>query len=227
MFAVAANPGPGAKAAGRDILGTGAVLDWLAGRWGRYPFSSGGGVLADKVAGLETATHPIYGAYVWSSEFKKPFPQWNVVVHENAHQWFADSVTPANWSYFWLSEGFATYNEWLWSEQHGSDGAADAFAQMWARFPAGSPLWTTHIGELRDFAEWANGAEYFRGAMALQALRVRLGPGWTLQPGRPQPRTTASQPLHQCRKDVRLRCEVLTPNADSGGITGKEGWWLR
>ncbi|WP_163507138.1 M1 family metallopeptidase [Fodinicola acaciae] len=176
MYAISANPGPGGEAAKRDILHTGDVLDWLVRQWGPYPYASGGGVLTDNTwAGLETATHPIYGDYVWTDKFKKPFPQWNVVVHENAHQWFGDSVTPADWRYFWLSEGFATYSEWLWSEQHGNDSAATAFAQMWSRFPAGSPLWTIHIGALRDYPEWASGAAYFRGAMALQALRVRLG----------------------------------------------------
>jgi len=32
-----------------------------------------------------------------------------VVVHETAHQWFGDAVTPRDWHHLWLSEGLATY----------------------------------------------------------------------------------------------------------------------
>ena len=42
-----------------------------------------------------------------------------LVVHENAHQWFGDSVALAEWKHMWLNEGFATYAEWLWGEREG------------------------------------------------------------------------------------------------------------
>ena len=32
-----------------------------------------------------------------------------LVVHETAHQWFGDAVTPRDWHHLWLSEGLATY----------------------------------------------------------------------------------------------------------------------
>ncbi|MHC4598374.1 MAG: M1 family metallopeptidase [Planctomycetota bacterium] len=39
-----------------------------------------------------------------------------VLVHEIAHQWFGDSVTEADWTHLWLSEGIATYITRLYNE---------------------------------------------------------------------------------------------------------------
>ncbi len=39
-----------------------------------------------------------------------------LVVHETAHQWFGDAVTPRDWHHLWLSEGFATYFDALFYE---------------------------------------------------------------------------------------------------------------
>ena len=37
-------------------------------------------------------------------------------MHENAHQWFGDSVSVTKWSDVWLDEGFARYAGYRWSQ---------------------------------------------------------------------------------------------------------------
>ena len=50
------------------------------------------------------------------------------MVHELAHQWFGDSVSPRTWSDLWLNEGHATWYEALYAEETaaGPAGGADA-----------------------------------------------------------------------------------------------------
>ena len=62
---------------------------------------------------LEVQTRSIYPG----SSFTDPVEGDLSVVHENAHQWFGDSVALAEWKHMWLNEGFATYAEWLWGER--------------------------------------------------------------------------------------------------------------
>jgi aminopeptidase N len=53
----------------------------------------------------------------------------NVVVHELAHQWFGDMITPRSWVDLWLNEGFATYSELVYWEARDAD-APGTYAQL-------------------------------------------------------------------------------------------------
>ncbi|MSR47253.1 MAG: hypothetical protein EXS13_09335 [Planctomycetes bacterium] len=57
-----------------------------------------------------------------------------LVMHELAHQWFGDLVTPACWADLWLAEGFATFAELLWrTEEQGADAATVAALELQER----------------------------------------------------------------------------------------------
>jgi aminopeptidase N len=144
-----------------------AVLEWESGLFGPYPFKAAGSIVdrAPNVGyALETQTRPVYDAA----------PDLSTLVHESAHQWFGDSVTPTSWKDIWLNEGFATYAEWLYAEQHGGDSAQQTFDALYAR-PASDGLWEFPPGDPGSGADIFGTPVYARGAMALHQLRKAVG----------------------------------------------------
>ncbi|HMN30282.1 MAG TPA: M1 family metallopeptidase, partial [Caldilineaceae bacterium] len=93
-------------------------------------------------------------------------------LHELAHQWFGNSVTPSTWQDTWLNEGFATYAEWLWVEEKQGQAALHELAQAhykrMQRAQLGPPA-------LPPPDQLFGEAVYLRGAWTLHALRFELG----------------------------------------------------
>ncbi len=144
-----------------------SVLAWESGVFGPYPFRAAGAIVdrAPQVGyALETQTRPLYDSA----------PDLSTLVHESAHQWFGDSVALTTWKDIWLNEGFATYAEWLYTEQHGGRSAQQAFDALYAK-PAGNDLWAFAPADPGSGAHIFETPVYSRGAMALQKLRTAVG----------------------------------------------------
>ncbi|MGI5142089.1 M1 family metallopeptidase [Streptomyces sp. CA-106110] len=144
-----------------------SVLAWESKVFGPYPFRAAGAIVdrAPKVGyALETQTRPVYDRA----------PDLSTLVHENAHQWFGDSVSLTRWQDIWLNEGFATYAEWLYSEQHGGKSAQQTFDALYAR-PASDGLWAFPPANPGSGAHIFDTPVYARGAMALHKLRTAVG----------------------------------------------------
>ncbi|MFE2554064.1 M1 family metallopeptidase [Streptomyces sp. NPDC059355] len=149
-----------------------AILDWASGLFGPYPFKSAGAIVVHSdvwggTSALETQGRPIYPSSL-------SLDGLSLMVHESAHQWFGDSLTIDTWEDVWLNEGFATYAEWLYDEQHGGDSAQKTFDRFYAT-PANEPLWNSSVASLRDPSEIFSSGTYTRGAMALHKLRTNVG----------------------------------------------------
>jgi len=151
----------------------GEILDFLSEQFGPYPFSTGGGIVDDYenlFFALETQTRPVYSKFFFTS----PESGDSVVVHELAHQWFGDSVALSEWKHIWLNEGFATYAEWLWSEDQGLGTAQEIFDAFYGGIPAEDPFWDVVIGD-PGVERLFDNAVYYRGAMTLHVLRRAVG----------------------------------------------------
>jgi aminopeptidase N len=161
-----------ADAARSSVERTAEITDWESTVFGPFPFEARGGVVTPPGSlgfALENQTRPNY-----SSAFFRSGSNPYVIVHENAHQWFGDSVSVSHWKNIWLNEGFASYAEWLWSEKQDEGTAQEIFDYLYATYPDNSTTWTVPPAD-PGVPELFGNAVYDRGAMTLHQLRLAVG----------------------------------------------------
>lgn len=142
----------------------------FARHYGPYPFRNYEVVITDDELEipLEAQAVSTFGRNhtqsVWGNE--------RLVAHEMAHQWFGNHVTVARWEEIWLSEGFACFSEWLWSDASGSDSLAVRARREYDKLlTKPQDLVIGHPGREKMFDDRV----YKRGALALVALLGELG----------------------------------------------------
>lgn len=142
------------------------AIAWLEERLGPYPFDTAGLVVVDSDSAMETQTMITLGDtdYATSPE---------VILHELAHHWYGDQVTPDDWRDVWMNEGMAMYLQGVWTAE--DDGIAlDGLMDEWADF---EPELREEAGPPADFDPTAFGESniYYGPALMWHELRERLG----------------------------------------------------
>lgn len=142
------------------------AIVWLEQHLGPYPFDTAGFVLVDSQSGMETQTMITLGDDPRATSA-------SVVLHELAHQWYGDQVSPDDWRDVWMNEGMATYLEQMWNAEQQGVPFDDWMAQLVDqeaeyRAESGPP-------GAYDPDEFAQSNVYYSGAFLWHELRHRVG----------------------------------------------------
>jgi len=151
------------------------MIKTLERSYGSYPFATVGYVLTPTGSMEHQTMISIDEAIV-----RKKDSTNSTILHELAHQWFGDKVTPRDYSYHWLSESFATYSESLWAEElKGMPGyVQDVQSKISEYF--GTTISREGVMPLEKYGRAAPSSNYPRtiyvkGAVVLGMLRHHLG----------------------------------------------------
>ena len=143
-----------------------AAMEWLEQYVGPYPFDTFGILVVDSASGMETQTMVTLGNtdYTLSPA---------VVVHELAHHWYGDTVTPDDWRDVWMNEGMATYLQGMWEAEQ-ADISVDEQMDQWAEFEDSEREFAGPPADY-DLDKWGSSNIYYGPALMWHELRQRVG----------------------------------------------------
>lgn len=139
----------------------------LESLYGPYPGMSTG-IVVDK--------NPV--GYALETQDRSFFPgkiKESTLVHEIAHQWYGDAVSPSDWGSIWISEGQGTYAPLYWTEKNGGKTTAETLYEEWNTTAADDAKWSIAPGSMPDQVDLYGWHSYNRAAMMYEALRQSLG----------------------------------------------------
>jgi aminopeptidase N len=144
----------------------GRAMRWLERYVGPYPFDTFGMVVVDSDSAMETQTMVTLGDtdYTLSPE---------VVVHELAHHWYGDTVSPDDWRDVWMNEGMTMYLQGMWeADQEGVP--VEEKMDEWAEFEDSEREFAGPPADY-DVDKWGSGNIYYSPALMWHELRQAIG----------------------------------------------------
>ncbi|MFI5246420.1 MAG: M1 family metallopeptidase, partial [Gemmatimonadales bacterium] len=158
-----------------DFRYAGDIVDFFAHLVAPFPYEKLAHLQSStRFGGMENASAIFYA----DAGFRKGGTHASTIAHETAHQWFGDGVTEREWGHLWLSEGFATYFEALWTRHAFGDSAfaremAGTRAQL-LRDPVVA-LRPVIDSEQTDLMRLLDANSYQKGGWTLHMLRSVVG----------------------------------------------------
>ncbi|MFI6525441.1 M1 family metallopeptidase [Streptomyces uncialis] len=156
-------------------------ITWMEEKVGGYPFETYGLLVAEARTGFELETQTL-------SLFERDlllggrYPDWyieSIMVHELAHQWFGNSVTPRAWSDLWLNEGHATWYEAVHADENGhrplETRMRDAYLRSDEWRASGGPPAMPKAAQPGQKISIFRPIVYEGSALVLYALRQKIG----------------------------------------------------
>ncbi|MCD4796026.1 MAG: T9SS type A sorting domain-containing protein [Candidatus Cloacimonetes bacterium] len=150
------------------------MMEVYSDHYGMYPFEKYGNAVTNfaTYAAMEHQTMTTLANYLITGNHTYE----TVIAHELAHQWFGDCLTPLTWADVWLSEGFATYSEAVYTQAWlGFEAMVDyvdsSFHNYYINWAGGS----TYIVYDPPPGAYFTPATYEKPASVLHMLRLMVG----------------------------------------------------
>lgn len=151
----------------KDFTGHPEMIKFFSGLFGEYPFIKEKYGVAEflwQMGAMEHQTITGIGSnFLNGRRFFNEF-----YIHELAHMWWGDAVSPATWKDIWLNEGFASYCEALFAEHE--SGMSAYKSTMLSKFH------DRFSGKLYDPESGLfSSTVYDKGAWVMHMLRWEMG----------------------------------------------------
>jgi len=145
-------------------------LKTLSELFGEYPFMNEKYGIAEMLwqnGAMESQTITAIGSnFISGMNFYE-----SMIIHELAHHWWGNSVTPKTWNDIWLNEGFATYSEALYYEKtSGFDALKSTMSSFKSKINSESGQILSNPG-----TNLFSATVYNKGAWVLHMLRKEVG----------------------------------------------------
>ncbi|MCB5286451.1 MAG: T9SS type A sorting domain-containing protein [Candidatus Cloacimonetes bacterium] len=158
-----------------DLASLPDIIDYYSQLFGDYPFEKYGNATVNMstFGAMEHQTMTTLGNYIITGTGAYEL----VIAHELAHQWFGDAVSFLDFADVWLSEGFATYSEHLWTDKaQGWQAACDYVLTSYHNYylsweSAANPATIYNP----SFYNYFSPPSYEKAASVLHMLRLKLG----------------------------------------------------
>jgi len=165
---------PDTANARRAFSRAGEMIDVYSTLFGPFPFEKLANVQSSTAfGGMENASAIFFSEV----SIARGADIEGTLAHEIVHQWFGDSVTPADWPHLWLSEGFASYfGPFFWAQTLSDVAFQERIDAIRDRYLASSVKDRPILDEgVANLMQLLNENSYEKGALVLHMLRNVVG----------------------------------------------------